>query len=161
MVGMARSNFPSLPAFPTAGVVKIPAGVLRQMIAKTTFAIATEESRYTLNGGLMVLKPESITMVATDGHRLAHIERTGQTFEGVSGEMKTLIPKKCMDELKSLLDSTEVETIEFAKDESTLFFRIGPRLLTSRQLTGQFPNFEAVLPKDNNKSILLHGEDLG
>jgi len=162
MVGMARSNFPSLPVFPTAGVVKIPAQVLRSMIARTGFAIANEESRYTLNGALMVLKPESITMVATDGHRLAHVERPGEKFEGVSGELKTLVPKKAMDELKSLVDSsTDVETIEFAKDESTLFFRIGPRLLTSRQLTGQFPNFEAVLPKDNNKSILLHGEDLG
>src|SRR5437868_9038799 len=69
MVGMARSNFPTLPVFPTAGGVKIPAQVVRAMIAKTGFAIANEESRYTLNGALMVLKPESITMVATDGHR--------------------------------------------------------------------------------------------
>jgi DNA polymerase-3 subunit beta len=161
MVGMARSNFPTLPAFPMAGVVKIPAKVLRGMIARTGFAIANEESRYTLNGALMVLKPESITMVATDGHRLAHVERSGEKFEGVSGELKTLVPKKAMDELKSLLDSSDDEAIEFAKDESTLFFRIGPRLLTSRQLTGQFPNFEAVLPKDNNKSIHLHGDELG
>ncbi len=160
MVGMARSNFPSLPVFPSAGGIKIPAAVLRSMIAKTGFAIASEESRYTLNGALMVLKPESITMVATDGHRLAHIERMGEKFEGVSGEMKTLIPKKAMDELKSLLDS-DIETIDFAKDESTLFFRVGPRLLTSRQLTGQFPNYEAVLPKDISKSIALHGEELG
>ena len=161
MVGMARSNFPTLPVFPTAGVVKIPAQVLRGMIAKTGFAIASEESRYTLNGALMVLKPESITMVATDGHRLAHIERSGEKFEGVSGELKTLIPKKAMDELRSLLDSTDAESIEFAKDESTLYFRIGQRLLTSRQLTGQFPNFEAVLPKDNNKSVTLPGNELG
>src|SRR5499433_431240 len=160
MVGMARSNFPTLPVFPTAGAVKIPAQVLRNMIAKTGFAIASEESRYTLNAALMVLKPESITMVATDGHRLAHVERAGQRFEGISGEMKTLIPKKAMDELRSLVDASEVESIEFAKDESTLFFRIGPRLLTSRQLTGQFPNYEAVLPKDNSKSILLHGDEL-
>jgi DNA polymerase III subunit beta len=160
MVGMAKSNFPGLPVFPSAGVIKIPAAVLRSMIAKTGFAIASEESRYTLNGALMVLKPESITMVATDGHRLAHVERSGDKFEGVSGEMKTLIPKKAMDELKSLLDS-DVETIDFAKDESTLFFRVGPRLLTSRQLTGQFPNYEAVLPKDITKSIALHGEELG
>src|ERR1700751_2703681 len=160
MVGMAKSNFPSLPVFPTAGVGKVAGQVLREMVAKTGFAIANEESRNALNGALMVLKPESIPMVATDGHRLAHIERNGEKFDGVSGEMKTLIPKKCMDELKSLVDSTEVETIDFAKDESTLFFRIGPRLLTSRQLTGQFPNFEAVLPKDNSKSILLHGDDL-
>jgi DNA polymerase-3 subunit beta len=161
MVGMARSNFPSLPVFPTAGVVSIPAQVLRGMIARTSFAIANEESRYTLNGALMVLKPESITMVATDGHRLAHVERAGEKFEGVSGELKTLIPKKAMDELRALVDAADdVETIEFAKDESTLFFRIGPRLLTSRQLTGQFPNYEAVLPKDNSKSIALHGDDL-
>jgi DNA polymerase-3 subunit beta len=160
MVGMARSNFPTLPVFPTSGVVKIPGQVLRGMIARTGFAIANEESRYTLNGALMVLKPESITMVATDGHRLAHVERPGEKFEGVSGELKTLVPKKAMDELKSLLDSTDVDSMEFAKDESTLFFRIGPRLLTSRQLTGQFPNFEAVLPKDNNKSINLHGDEL-
>jgi DNA polymerase-3 subunit beta len=69
-----------------------------------------------------------------------------------------------MDELKSLLDAhseNEVETIDFAKDESTLFFRVGQRLLTSRQLTGQFPNYEAVLPKDITKSIALHGEELG
>jgi len=161
MVGMARSNFPTLPVFPTAGVVKIPATVLRSMIAKTGFAIAHEESRYTLNGALMVLKSESITMVATDGHRLAHIERAGEKFEGVSGEMKTLVPKKAMDELKSLLDATEAEAIDFAKDESTLYFRVGQRLLTSRQLTGQFPNYEAVLPKDITKSISVPGEDLG
>jgi DNA polymerase-3 subunit beta len=147
--------------FPTAGAVKIPGEVLRSMIAKTGFAIANEESRYTLNGAQMILKPESITMVATDGHRLSHIERPGEKFEGISGEMKTLVPKKAMDELKSLLDSTEADFIDFAKDESTLFFRIGPRLLTSRQLTGQFPNYEAVLPKDNSKSILLHGEEFG
>jgi DNA polymerase-3 subunit beta len=159
MVGMARANFPTLPVFPAAGAVKIPAKVLRAMIGKTIFAIANEESRYTLNGALMVLKPESITMVATDGHRLAHVERPGEKFEGISGEMKTLVPKKAMNELRILLDATDSDHVEFAKDDSTLFFRIGQRLLTSRQLTGQFPNYEAVLPKDNNKSITVKAAD--
>jgi DNA polymerase III subunit beta len=158
MVGMARSNFPSLPVFPTSGVVKVPAHALRTMIGKTIFAISNEESRYTLNGALMVLKPESLIMVSTDGHRLAHIERQGGKFE-ISGEMKTLVPKKAMSELYSLLQSTEAEDIDFAKDESTLFFRIGGRLLTSRQLTGQFPNYEAVLPKDNDKSVTIRTEE--
>jgi DNA polymerase-3 subunit beta len=155
MVGMARSNFPALPAFPTAGVIKIPANMLRTMIGKTIFAISNEESRYTLNGALMVLKPESMVMVATDGHRLAHIERAGTKFEGVSGELKTLVPKKAMAELNSLLANDDTEFVEFAKDDATLFFRIGNRLLTSRQLTGQFPNYEAVLPKDNNKGVVV------
>ena len=159
MVGMARSNFPSLPAFPTAGIVKVPSAVLRTLISKTIFAISSEESRYTLNGALMVLKPDSIVMVATDGHRLAHIE-TAEKFSGVSGEMRTLVPKKAMGELHSLLQNSDVDEIEFAKDESTLFFRIGQRLLTSRQLTGQFPNYEAVLPKDNNKSVTVRCDDL-
>ena len=155
MVGMARSNFPALPSFPTAGVIKVPAQVLRTMISKTIFAISNEESRYTLNGALMVLKPESMVMVATDGHRLAHIERAGTKFDGVSGEMKTLVPKKAMAELNMLLANDDAEFVEFAKDDATLFFRIGNRLLTSRQLTGQFPNYEAVLPKDNNKSVVV------
>src|ERR1044071_7798262 len=71
MVGMARANYPQLPVFPIAGVIKLPASILRTLIAKTIFAISNEESRYTQNGALMVLKPESIIMVATDGHRLA------------------------------------------------------------------------------------------
>jgi len=161
MVGMARANFPSLPNFLTSGVIKLPAKILGTMIAKTIFAISNEESRYTLNGALMVLKPESITMVATDGHRLAHIENTQAKFQGVSGELKTLVPKKAMGELNALLSAAadDEEDIEFARDESTLFFRIGSRLLTSRQLTGQFPNYEAVLPRENNKVVTVGCED--
>jgi DNA polymerase-3 subunit beta len=159
MVGMARANFPGLPVFPASGSVNIPAQTLRSMIGRTIFAISSEESRYTLNGGLMVLKPESITMVATDGHRLAHIEKTGEQFD-VTGENKTLIPKKAMSELYSLLQNSDVDHVEFAKDDSTLFFRIGERLLTSRQLTGQFPNYEAVLPRETTKSVVVHGADL-
>ncbi len=160
MVGMARSNFPSLPAFPTANVVKLPAQLLRTMIAKTIFAISNEESRYTLNGALMVLKANSMIMVATDGHRLAHIENSSAKFDGISGEFKILVPKKAMAELNSLLQASDTESVEFGKDESTLFFRIGGRVLTSRQLTGQFPNYEAVLPRDNNKSVVVRCDDI-
>jgi DNA polymerase-3 subunit beta len=155
MVGMARANFPAVPAFPEAGAVKIPATMLKTMIAKTIFAISLEESRYTLNGALMVMKAESLTMVATDGHRLAHIENTTAKFGGINGELKILVPKKAMQELSSLLSNSDAEFVEFAKDDATLFFRIGHRVLTSRQLTGQFPNYEAVLPKDNNKSVSI------
>jgi DNA polymerase III subunit beta len=161
MVGMARANFPALPQFPAESAIQIPAGVLRSLIAKTIFAISNEESRYTLNGALLVLKPESITMVATDGHRLAHIEHPNSKFP-VSGEMRVLVPKKAMSELNTLLSVTDdaAAPVEFAKDESTLFFRVGGRLLTSRQLTGQFPNYEAVLPRDNNKSVTVRCDDL-
>jgi DNA polymerase-3 subunit beta len=159
MVGMARANFPALPSFPTESAIQIPSQVLRNLIAKTIFAISNEESRYTLNGALLVLKPESITMVATDGHRLAHIEHNNDKLP-VSGEMRVLVPKKAMAELSTLLSVSDTPAVDFAKDESTLFFRVGGRLLTSRQLTGQFPNFEAVLPRDNNKSVTVHCDEL-
>jgi DNA polymerase-3 subunit beta len=163
MVGMARANFPQMPDFPTAGAVKIAAAALRSMVSKTIFAISSEESRYTLNGALLVLKAESMAMVATDGHRLAHIERLGETLEGISGEKKTLIPRKALGELQSLLASGsggDDDFVEFADDETTLFFRMGGRVLTSRKLTGQFPNYEAVLPRDNNKFVIVRSEDL-
>jgi DNA polymerase III subunit beta len=160
MVGMARANFPSLPIFPEGPAYKIPAGVLRNLIARTIFAISNEESRYTLNGALMVIKADSIIMVATDGHRLAHIETGGAKFPSVGGELKTLVPKKAMAELNSLLGSSDIEAVDFAKDDSTLFFRVGDRLLTSRQLTGQFPNYEAVLPRDNNTSVTVRCADI-
>jgi DNA polymerase-3 subunit beta len=159
MVGMARANFPAVPEFPESAAIKINAASLKNMIAKTIFAISNEESRYTLNGALLVLKAESMAMVATDGHRLAHIEKLGETL-AVSGEKKTLIPRKALAELSSLLGSSDEEFVEFADDEQSLFFRIGGRVLTSRKLTGQFPNYEAVLPRDNSKFVIVRSEDL-
>jgi DNA polymerase-3 subunit beta len=166
MVGMARANFPQVPQFPPTGGFRINAANLHNMIAKVIFAISNEESRYTLNGALLVLKAESMAMVATDGHRLAHIEKTGESLEGISGEKKTLIPRKALAELNGLLANTdapkdkEPQFIEFADDDQTLFFKIGGRVLTSRKLTGQFPNYEAVLPRDNNKFVIVRSEDL-
>jgi DNA polymerase-3 subunit beta len=160
MVGMARANFPQVPEFPETSVTKIPVASLRSLIARTIFAISNEESRYTLNGALLILKAESIAMVATDGHRLAHIEKSAESFPGITGEKKTLIPRKALQELSSLLSNTEAEHIEFADDDATLFFRIGHRVLTSRKLSGQFPNYEAVMPRDNNKFVIVRSEDL-
>ena len=160
MVGLARANFPQVPTFPDASVTRIPAASLKNMIAKTIFSISNEESRYTLNGALLILKAESMAMVATDGHRLAHIEKQGEMLANVSGEKKTLIPRKALSELLSLLAGSEEEFLEFADDDHTLFFRIGHRTLTSRKLTGQFPNYEAVMPRDNNKFVVVRSEDL-
>ncbi|MES2392783.1 MAG: DNA polymerase III subunit beta [Acidobacteriota bacterium] len=160
MVGMARANFPQVPEVPTAGLFKISVPALHNMISKTIFSISNEESRYTLNGALLVLKAESMAMVATDGHRLAHIEKHGESLEGISGEKKTLIPRKALAELNSLLANTDAETLDFGDDDQTLYFRVGGRVLTSRKLTGQFPNYEAVLPRDNNKFVIVRSEDL-
>ena len=136
MVGMARANFPQVPQFPEASAIRLSSASLRAMINKTIFAIANEESRYTLNGALLTLKDGGMILVATDGHRLAHIEKTGETLN-VSGEKKVLIPRKALSELQSLLSASDAEFLDFADDEQTLYFRIGGCLLTSRKLTGQ------------------------
>jgi DNA polymerase-3 subunit beta len=159
LVGMSKDNFPALPNFPQA-LVKIPAKLLADVISKTTFAISLEESRYTLNGALLVLKPNSLTMVATDGHRLAMVE-TDHKFEGFSAETRVLVPKKAMTEIQRLAaQSGDDSAIDFAQDESHLFFQFGGRLLTSRKLTGQFPNYEAVLPREANKTVVLERSEL-
>ena len=159
MVGMARENFPALPAMPHA-LVKIPASILEGLIAKTKFAISVEESRYTLNGGLLILKPDSLAMVATDGHRLALAE-TDHKLAGLNGEVRVLIPRKAMDEVEKLAKGSPSDAlIDFARDESHLFFQVGARLLISRMLTGQFPNYEAVLPRENNKTVVLERGEL-
>ncbi|HEX9224356.1 MAG TPA: DNA polymerase III subunit beta [Candidatus Acidoferrales bacterium] len=154
MVGMARDNFPAIPVFPHT-LVKIPAAILQGLISKTQFAISMEESRYTLNGGLLLLKPDTLSMVATDGHRLALAE-TDHKLGGLNSEVRVLIPKKAMSEvLKLANEAGNGAQIEFARDDSHLFFQVGHRLLISRILTGQFPNYEAVLPRENNKSVVL------
>jgi DNA polymerase-3 subunit beta len=159
LVGMSKDNFPALPDFPHA-LVKIPAKLLASVIAKTTFAISMEESRYTLNGALLVLKPNSITMVATDGHRLAMVE-TDHKFEGFSAETRVLVPKKAMSEVQRLAaEASDEAVVEFAQDESHLFFQFDGRLLTCRKLTGQFPNYEAVLPRDVNKTVVIERGEL-
>ena len=157
MVGMSRESFPVLPAFP-ARQLEVPAMALSSMIARTIFSISSEESRYTLNGALFLVKPDSLTMVATDGHRLAHVEKT---FASGSSEVRALVPKKAMGEvIKLLAEAGPDSKVEFSKSESHLFFRIGDRLLVSQQLSGQFPNFEAVIPKDNNRIIVLDRGEL-
>ncbi len=154
LVGMAKENFPGLAEFPHP-LVGIPAGLLATLIAKTQFAISMEESRYTLNGALLLLKPDSLTMVATDGHRLAHVESPAK-LEGLKAEVRVLVPKKAMNEVNRLLAEADEKTlVEFARDDAHLFFKVGPRLLISRLLTGQFPNYEAVLPRENTRTVTL------
>jgi DNA polymerase-3 subunit beta len=161
MVGMARANYPQVPEFPSVAATSISQSSLRALIARTIFAISNEESRYTLNGALLILKAESLAMVATDGHRLSFVEKIGENNEGISGEKRVLIPRKALQELQQLLTTTEGEKVDFADDEHTLFFRLGHRTLSSRKLTGQFPNFEAVMPRDNTKFAVVRSSELG
>lgn len=159
IAGLPQEDFPALPeAKPT--IARIPAEILSKLISRTIFAISTEDSKYTLSGALLLLKPGSITMVATDGHRLAHVEKP-EEMEDVTEEIKVLVPKKAMAELvRMIAESTDTERIAFSRDDNHLFFDMGKRLLISRMLTGQFPNYEAVLPRNNDRIITVGREEI-
>ncbi len=154
LVGMAKESFPALPAVPKLET-KLPGDVLAGLIERTGFAISSEESRFTLNGALLLIKPDRVAMVATDGHRLAQAERR---LDGaaVNPDTRLLIPKKALGQLSELLAKAPAEvTVGIAASEQHLFFLVGERLLISRMMNGQFPNYEAVLPRDNNKVLEL------
>lgn len=151
MLGLAKDNFPEVQTF-KGTYIPIPADLVRTFISRTIFAITNEESRYALNGAKLELSGQGIRMIATDGHRLSFIEKKGSLVE--DAKIEVIIPKKTLSELMKLSSETE-ESIEFGKDENHLFFKAGKRLLVSRILSGQFPNYELVLPKDNKNQIAI------
>jgi DNA polymerase-3 subunit beta len=158
MVGMSPDHFPKLPLFPAASAIKLDASVLQQLITRTMFAASEEESRYTLCGAMLVLRPDGLTMVATDGHRLALTEYAKAHQQ--AKELRVLVPKKTLLELSSLLAASSAEHVQFAQDDSTLYFAVGTRLLTSRQIMGKFPDYEAILPKDHPNQIVINRNEL-
>src|ERR1700722_14117040 len=116
IAGMSRESFPELPQTP-AELAHIPVGLLASMIAKTIFAISTEESRFTLNGALLILKPAGLVMVSTDGHRLAMIE--AEMSLPVTTPYRALLPRKAMGEiLKLAQDAGGEKSIRFSGDEN-------------------------------------------
>lgn len=150
MVGVARDAFPEVPTSKSAPT-KISAAILKTFIDRTIFAITQEESRYTLSGAKFILDDTGAKMVTTDGHRLAYVERKGVSKNG-SDSIDTLIPRKTLAELTKLTTGYDGD-ISLGMDGNHIFFEVGPRLLISRMLYGQFPNYDMVMPKNNDKSI--------
>ncbi len=158
IAGMSRESFPELPQMPDV-LAQIPLSVLSQMISSTIFAISAEESRFTLNGALLMLKEDGLIMVATDGHRLALVEKH-IALPGLSGSYRALLPKKAMSEIQKLANDDMSKQIEFSGNDNHLFFRIDKRLLLSRKLTGNFPDYERVLPKDQPHTLVIQRDEL-
>jgi DNA polymerase III subunit beta len=157
IAGMSRESYPELPTMPEV-LGEIPASILSSMVAKTIFSISSEESRFTLNGAQLSMTEKALTLVATDGHRLALVEYPVSN-PTVAGVYKTLLPRKAMQELTKLAsDSVEGALFSFSGDENHLFFQLGERMLISRKLTGNFPDYDRVLPKTQTHQVRL-GKD--
>jgi DNA polymerase-3 subunit beta len=153
MQTLPREDFPTLPEAGATPSMTLPREALKEMIAKTQFAITGEDTRYFLNGALFVIRPESLTLVATDGHRLALVavarEAKGKKD---ADEIRAILPKKTLGELGRLLAEGDGD-ITYERGENHLFFDVGGRLLISRMIDGQFPAYERVIPKGNDKHI--------
>jgi DNA polymerase-3 subunit beta len=159
IVALPKENFPSIPES-TPEMSPIAGGMLRSMIQRTMFAITQEESRYSLNGALLVLLPGEVRMVATDGHRLALVSKKMEV-PGIEGEVRALIPRKTLVEIMKLIGDQDPLELEFGRDENHLFFLVENRKLVSRVLAGQFPNYELVIPQENDKYVVADTKNLG
>src|SRR5579875_3233223 len=158
IAGMSRESFPELPQMPEP-LAEIPLSVLSQMISSTIFAISAEESRFTLNGALLILRDTGLVMVSTDGHRLALVEKKID-LSGLGASYRALLPKKAMSEIQKLANDDATKTIQFSGNDNHLFFRIDKRLLLSRKLTGNFPDYERVLPKEHPHTLVIQRDEL-
>ena len=162
MQTLPREDFPSLPETTGTASATLPREALREMVAKTQFAITGEDTRYFLNGALFVLRSDSMSLVATDGHRLAlvTVKREGADQAVKAGEeVKVILPKKTLLELGKLLSEADAD-IRYERGENHLFFAVGDRVLISRMIDGQFPAYERVIPKGNDKDIEFERERL-
>jgi DNA polymerase-3 subunit beta len=155
MQTLPREDFPTLPDGGNAPAgTALPRAGLREMIAKTQFAITGEDTRYYLNGALFVLRPDSMSLVATDGHRLAFAScrRDAAPSATDEGETRVILPKKTLGELSRLLPDGD-GPVNYQRGENHLFFEVGDRKLISRMIDGQFPAYERVIPKGNDKRL--------
>jgi DNA polymerase-3 subunit beta len=150
MPTLPREDFPSLPEAGGGVKATINGKALLQMVTKTQFAITGEDTRFYLNGAQFVLKPDDMTLVATDGHRLALVN---VKHDGAKGDdIKAILPRKTLSELSRLLADSDTD-VKYERGENHLFFEIGPRLLISRMIDGQFPAYDRVIPKGNDKNV--------
>jgi len=158
--GQAREDFPKFPDLDVKQAVELPGAALREMIDRVAFAITTEDPRYSLNGALFLLEADSMTLVATDGHRLAYASRkVDLAVKG--GEQKVIVPRKALGEVAKLAtDVEDGQSILFGRSGNHLWFRVGSHFLTSTVLEGNFPRYENVMPKACDTTLTLATSDL-
>ncbi len=156
LAGVNREQYPEIPVFKSAPI-KLSAEVFTYFVQNTAFAITNEQSRFTLSGAKFMLADGIARMVTTDGHRLAYVEKA---VESIGDEkMDTLVPKKALLELVKIARVAGGD-IQFGEDQNHLYFETDGRLLITRKLTGTFPNYEMVMPKDNDRKVVFDLADM-
>jgi len=154
VAGSARDSYPELPHASDAAGTGLPVALLSSAIRRTSYAVAKEDYRPSLNGALWKLGPEGLEMVATDGHRLARIHLGEVTS---SNRFEAIVAPKALNLLARLAEEGEA-TVRF--QGSQISFEFGPTVIYSRTIEGPYPPYEKVIPKDNDKQLGIVREDL-
>jgi len=151
IVGLPKTEFPQPPAIKNKDEINLSQKFLKDMIALTVFAVSRDETRYVLNGVLLVMSGKAVKLVATDGRRLAVVERA--LPQETTIEKKIIIPTKTIQELNRLLE--EEGDVRILFDENQIFFDLGNAVIISRLIEGEFPNYEQVIPKEVKEKIMI------
>ena len=153
LVGLDPKDFPNLPECDFAGAWELEGALFRQLVGKVIFAVTSDESRFPLAGVLLLGSRERVTLVSTDGHRLA-IAEASSGLKGQGDEIRLLIPRKALLELKQIAELGD-DTIRFEVRENHIYFRVGQRSLVARMIEDQFPEYDKVIPKGNDKTLAI------
>ena len=152
VVGLPREDFPEMREFDFSKGIAIERELLLDLIHKVGFAITTDEGRYQLSGALTILNKRDVTMVATDGHRLAMARGR---LEKAASETKVemILPRKVLNELTRIGEGES--EVQFGQKENQAFFKVGKTVLSANLLSGRFPDYEQVLPEGNDKLVKI------
>ena len=150
LLGLSRDEFPAFPAVKFEGGWQSKAGDVQKLVSHVAFAASTEESRPILNGVLWELRPERMRMVATNGHRLARMDVPVTAGIG-KGQADLIIPPKALDQIRRLFNETD--ELEIAKSDNHLGFRSATTQVYTRLIEGPYPNYEQVIPRENDKTM--------
>jgi DNA polymerase-3 subunit beta len=158
--GLSADEFPPMPVFKEEKKVVLPQETVKSMMKKTSFATSTDESRYVLNGIFISLKDHKMTMVATDGRRLALVDEDVDVSEQSQGEF--IVPTKAVNELNRLLqDKGEVE-IRFAENQASFTLKDekgSSILIVTKLIEGNYPNYRQVIPSETKERVALVREE--
>lgn len=156
IIGLGEDEFPPLPDFAGAKEFRIPQVVMRDGLKKTSYAISTDETRYVLNGIYASFREGKMTLVATDGRRLAMVDADLEF--PASHETDVIIPSKAVQELQRLLGDTGDVILKL--NDSQVSFIVGDSLLCSKLIEGNYPNYRQVIPGDSNERVVIVREAL-
>jgi DNA polymerase-3 subunit beta len=156
ILGLGEAEFPALPDFSNAKEFRIPQAVLRDGLRKTAYAISTDETRYVLNGIFASFREGKLTLVATDGRRLAMVDADLEF--PASHESDAIIPSKAVQELQRLLGDSGEMILRLT--DSQISFTVGETLLCSKLIDGNYPNYRQVIPGDSNERVVIGREAL-